>query len=609
MNTHADRLAALRAQLQAQGLDGFIIPLTDEHMSEYVGAYARRLEWLTGFQGSAGSAAVLADSPASAGSARGAAIFIDGRYTIQVRAQVDGSLYEYRSVPSEPMSAWLAENAPAGGRIGYDPWLATRAFVQQTAAALAPTGATLVPVTQNPVDVIWAAKPQPSAAPAETLGDEFTGRNSADKRATIAAETRKAGANAVILSALDSIAWAFNIRGADVSRTPVVRAFAIVRDDATATLYTGPDKISAEVRAHLGPQVSIEPYEAFGPALEALTGTVLLDPAWCVAAIFEALGRGKARIVEGRDPCIVPKAAKNGTEQDGMRAAHIRDGAAVAKFLHSIDANPPVDEQDAERRLEGFRRESNLLKDLSFDSISALGPNAALPHYRSEAATNRPFAGEMCYLIDSGGQYPDGTTDITRTVAIRAPTAEFRDRFTRVLKGHIALAVARFPRGTRGGQLDILARQFLWVAGLDYAHGTGHGVGHFLGVHEGPQRIASAPGAQGVDEVLLPGMVLSNEPGFYKTGEYGIRIENLVIVVEDAQPGDEHPMLAFDTITLAPIDKRLVEPSLLTPAEIDWLDQYHARVREALEPQLDGQTRDWLLQATSPLLADVRAAA
>jgi Xaa-Pro aminopeptidase len=600
MTKHADRLAALRTQLQAQGLDGFIIPLTDEHMSEYVGAYARRLEWLTGFQGSAGSAAVLKDK---------AAIFVDGRYTIQVRAQVEGALYEYRSVPSEPMAAWLGDNAAAGAKIGYDPWLTTRAFAQQTAVALAAKGATLVAVTNNPIDAIWTGKPHPSDAPAEILGDEFTGQSSCDKRARIAAEARKVGADAVILSALDSIAWAFNIRGADVSRTPVVRAFALLRTDGSATLFTNPAKITPEVRAHLGPDVDVQPYEAFGPALEALTGTVFLDPAWSVAAIFEALGRSKARIVEGRDPCILPKAAKNPTELDGMRAAHVRDGAAIAKVLHSIDAGPPLDEQDAERRLEGFRRESNLLKDLSFDSISALGPNAALPHYRSEAATNRPFTGEMCYLIDSGGQYPDGTTDITRTVALKAPTPEFRDRFTRVLKGHIALAVARFPRGTRGFQLDILARQYLWSAGLDYAHGTGHGVGHFLGVHEGPQRIASAPGAQGVDEVLLPGMVLSNEPGFYKAGEYGIRIENLVIVVEDSRKGDEQPMLAFETITLAPIDKRAIEPALLTPEEIDWLDSYHARVREALEPQLDGAARDWLLQATSPLLAETRAAA
>jgi Xaa-Pro aminopeptidase len=305
----------------------------------------------------------------------------------------------------------------------------------------------------------------------------------------------------------------------------------------------------------------------------------------------------------------LPKAAKNGVELDGMRAAHVRDGAAISKFLHSLDSAPPRDELDASDRLEAFRRESNLLKDLSFDSISAIGPNAALPHYRSEAATNRPFAGESIYLIDSGGQYPDGTTDITRTVAIGTPSAEMRDRYTRVLKGHIALATARFPKGTRGGQLDILARQFLWSAGLDYAHGTGHGVGHFLGVHEGPQRIAAAVGAPGVEEVLQPGMVLSNEPGYYKVGDYGIRIENLVIVNEDPRPGDIEPMLAFETITLAPIDKRLIEPALMTAAEIGWLDDYHERVRTALAPILSGAAHDWLLAATSPLLEDARAVA
>lgn len=600
MTSAADRLAALRATLKAQGLDGFIVPLTDEHMSEYVGGYAQRLGWLTGFQGSAGTAVVLADS---------AAIFVDGRYTIQVRAQVDGNLYQYRSVPAEPVAGWLAEHAPTGARIGYDPWLTTRAFLRAAEIALAPKGILLVAVTSNPVDAVWADRPAPPLAPAEILGEEFSGRSSADKRAAIAAEANKAGASAVILSALDSIAWAFNIRGSDVSRTPVVRAFAIVRADGSATLFTAPAKITPEVKAHLGPDVTVEPYEAFGPALERLEGKVLLDPAWSVAAIFEALGRGKAAIIEARDPTTLPKSAKNPVELDGMRAAHVRDGAAIAKFLHSVDSSLPQDEIDASDRLEAFRRESNLLKDLSFDSISAVGPNAALPHYRSEPETKRAFAGEAIYLIDSGGQYPDGTTDITRTVALQNPPAEMKDRFTRVLKGHIALAMARFPRGTRGGQLDILARQFLWGVGLDYAHGTGHGVGHFLGVHEGPQRIAAAVGAPGVDEVLLPGMVISNEPGFYKAGAYGIRIENLVIVVEDQRPSDEQPMLAFETITLAPIDKRLIEPALLTPAEIDWLDAYHARTRAALEPQLDGPARDWLIDATSPLTVETRAAA
>ncbi|WP_374386495.1 aminopeptidase P family protein [Sandaracinobacter sp.] len=609
MTDSAAKLAALRATLKADGLDGFIVPLTDEHMSEYVGAYAQRLGWLTGFQGSAGSAAVLADRPTDAGPACGAAIFVDGRYTIQVRAQVDGDLYEYRSVPAEPLHLWLAENAAPGSRIGYDPWLTTRAFLRTAEAALAAKDIRLVPVAANPVDKVWADQPAPPMGAAEIHGAEFAGRSSADKRAAIAAELKKAGATAVLLSALDSIAWAFNIRGHDVARTPVVRAFAIVRDDATATLFTAPSKIPGEVAAHLGPYVTIQPYKAFGPALEALEGAVMLDPAWSVAAIFEALGRGKARIIEARDPTILPKSAKNPVELDGMRAAHVRDGGAIAKFLHSLETALPADEIDASDRLEAFRRESNLLKDLSFDSISAVGPNAALPHYRSEPETKRAFAGETIYLIDSGGQYPDGTTDITRTVALGTPTAEMKDRYTRVLKGHIALAVARFPKGTRGGQLDILARQFLWSAGLDYAHGTGHGVGHFLGVHEGPQRIAAAVGAPGVEEVLLPGMVLSNEPGFYKAGDYGIRIENLVIVVEDSRPTDEQPMLAFETITLAPIDKRLIEPALLTPAETGWLDAYHERVRAALEPQLDGPARDWLLAATAPLLAEARAAA
>ncbi len=600
MSIYADRLAALRAELAARGLDGFIVPLTDEHMSEYVGSYARRLEWLTGFVGSAGSAVVLAAK---------AAMFVDGRYTLQVRQQVDGALYEYRSVPSEPLVDWMAANAAAGTRIGYDPWLTTRAFVRNAEAALVAKGASLVAVDSNPIDSIWTDRPSPSPAPAEVLGVEFAGQASADKLAMLAAELKARGAGTLVIAALDSIAWAFNIRGSDVSRTPVVRAFALVRDDASATLFTDPAKITSEVAAHLGADVEVRPYGDFGPVLEGLAGKVMLDPAWCVAAVFEALARSGATLLEGRDPCIGPKAAKNEVELNGMRAAHVRDGLAVSKFLHSLAADPAVDELEAQARLEGFRRESNLLRDLSFDSISAFGPNGASPHYRSEPASNLPLAGNSLYLIDSGGQYPDGTTDITRTIAIGTPTAEMRDRFTRVLKGHIALATARFPKGTRGGQLDSFARQFLWSAGLDYAHGTGHGVGHFLGVHEGPQRIASAPGAMGVDEVLQPGMVLSNEPGFYKAGEYGIRIENLVIVVEDPRRGDVEPMLAFETITLAPIDKELVEPALMTAVEIGWLDAYHARVRDAHAPQLEGEVLDWLLAATAPLLEKARVAA
>ncbi len=600
MTTHRARIAALRAQLAQQSLDGFIVPLTDEHMSEYVGTYARRLEWLTGFEGSAGSAVVLSDR---------AAMFTDGRYTLQVRQQVDGGIYAFRPVPAESPASWLAEEAPAGARIGYDPWLATRAFVRGAAAALAASGGTLVAVRQNPIDAIWTDKPAPSTAPAEMLADTFSGMAAREKRAGLAAAMRAHGADWLILSALDSIAWTFNIRGADVPRTPVVRAFALVKADGSATLFTDPAKISAEVAAHLGPDVGVRPYGDFSAALETLTGVVMLDPAWCVAAIFDHLAKSGATIVEAPDPAVAPKAAKNRVEQDGIRAAHVRDGLAVSRFLHSLDANPPKDELEAEARLEGFRRESNMLKDLSFDSISAFGPNGAAPHYRSTPESNAPFAGNSLYLIDSGGQYPDGTTDITRTVAFGTPSAEMRDRFTRVLKGHIALATARFPRGTRGGQLDILARQFLWSAGLDYAHGTGHGVGHYLGVHEGPQRIAAAASAPGIEVPLVPGMLLSNEPGFYKAGEYGIRIENLVIVQEDRRPGDLEPMLAFETVTLAPIDLRLVEPALMTAPEIAWLDAYHARVRDAHAPHLEGAALAWLLDATRSLANRHKAAA
>ncbi len=603
MTTAADRLARLRGELAAHGLDGFLVPLTDEHSSEYVGDYARRLHWLTGFAGSAGTAVVLAGT---------AALFVDGRYTLQVRQQVPEGLYEFRQVPAEPPEAWLAERAPAGARIGYDPWLHTRPGLHRIEAALARAGrgAALVAVDQNPVDSIWADRPAPSTAPAEVLDEALAGRSSADKRRAIGQAIAAAGADAAVIAALDSVAWLFNIRGADVPRTPVVRAFALLWADGRATLFTDPAKIPPEVGAHLGGEVAVEPYAAILPAIERFGGRLMMDPAWCVAALFDAAARrGGVTVVEGRDPCILPKAAKNAVELAGMRAAHVRDGLAVTRFLHSLEADPPADELAAESRLAALRRESNLLKDLSFDPISGFGPNGAIVHYRASPETNRRFEGDSLYLIDSGGQYPDGTTDITRTIAIGTPTAEMRACYTRVLKGHVALATARFPKGTRGGQLDVLARQYLWAAGLDYAHGTGHGVGHYLGVHEGPQRIAAAVGAPGVEEPLLPGMVLSNEPGFYKEGAWGIRIENLVIVVEDPKPGDAQPMLAFETITLAPLDRRLIEVSLLSAAEIEWVDAYHARVRAAHAAHLSGAALDWLEAATAPLVPAARQAA
>ncbi len=595
-------LALLRRELAARGLDGFLVPLTDAHMSEYVAARARRLEWLSGFTGSAGSAVVLAEE---------AAIFVDGRYTEQVKGEVDPAQFAICAVPATSPAEWLAARAPAGAAIGYDPWLHTRRELEGLRRA-AP-GVRLVAVEGNPVDAVWAGQPAPPSGVAVPHDLAFAGEAHGDKLGRIGAAIAAAGAELGVIAALDSVAWAFNLRGTDVHRTPVVEAFALVAADGTATLFLAPGKVTPDLLAHLGEAVAIRPYAEFAAALGALSGRrVLVDPAGCVSAIPDALEAGGATLVFARDPTVLMKATKNPVEVAGARAAHARDGLAVARFLAWVDREAPsgrIDELSAQARLEGFRRESNLLRDLSFDSISAFGPNGAFPHYRSTPRSNRRLAGDGLYLIDSGGQYPDGTTDITRTVAIGTPTAEMRDRFTRVLKGHVALATARFPKGTRGGQLDILARQHLWAAGLDYAHGTGHGVGSYLSVHEGPQRIAAAISAPGIDEPLLPGMILSNEPGFYKVGGYGIRIENLVLVVEDPREGDSAPMLAFETLTLAPIDLSLVEPALMTAAEIAWLDAYHARVRAALAPHLEGADLAWLEAATRPLRAEVRAAA
>ncbi len=595
MSTYRDRLAALRHTLAENRYDGFVVPLTDEHMSEYVGSYAQRLEWLTGFEGSAGSAVVLTGE---------AGIFVDGRYTLQVRDQVDGTLYQYLGVPKVQIADWLEGKVGPGQRIGFDPWLHTRGWVEATGKRVAAKGAELVPVTDNPVDRVWTDRPAPSAERFDVHGDELSGRSSADKRAEIARWLAEKKADCVVVAALDSIAWLFNVRGRDVSRTPVALAFAIVGADGKAQLFTAPAKITDEVKVHLGQDVTLLPPEAFVETLQALgkTGkTVVADPATCVAAIFQALEAGGARIVEARDPCILAKAIKNPVEIAGTKSAHVRDGAALSRFLHWFDDKAPggtLDELAASDQLEAFRRESNLLKDLSFDTISGAGPNGAIVHYRASPATNRKVENDSIFLLDSGGQYLDGTTDVTRTMIVGTPSAEMKDRFTRVLKGHIALGMARFPAGTRGSQLDVLARQFLWQAGLDYAHGTGHGVGSFLSVHEGPQRIATFGGG---DEPLVAGMILSNEPGYYKTGEYGIRIENLVLVVPVEVEGAEQSLLGFETLTLAPIDLRLVDTALLTDAERDWLNAYHARVRETLTPIVPEDVRPWLTEATRAL--------
>jgi Xaa-Pro aminopeptidase len=593
MSTYEDRLKALREELARRRLDGFVVPLTDEHMSEYVGAYAQRLAWLTGFQGSAGSAVVL---PAEA------AIFVDGRYTLQVREQVDGKHWSYESVPQTSIADWLESHATAGGRIGYDPWLHTKGWVTAAQKALAAKGAELVAVDTNPVDAIWPDRPSPSAARLVVQPDALTGKASAAKRADIADWLTDRKADSAVLSALDSIAWTFNIRGQDVDRTPVALAYAIVHADATADLYVAPDKIDDGVRVHLGNGVRLHDRSDFEPALRGMAGkTVAVDPERAVAAIFEALEAGGAVLVEARDPVVLPKAVKNEVEIAGHKAAQARDGAALSRFLHwlSVEAlGGGLDELTASDRLQAFRAETGLLKDLSFDTISGAGPNGAVVHYRASEETNRRLEPGSLYLVDSGGQYQDGTTDVTRTISIGTPTGEMRDRYTRVLKGHVAVAQAIFPRGTRGGQLDILARQFLWAAGLDYAHGTGHGVGAYLSVHEGPQRIATFGGG---DEPLQPGMILSDEPGYYKAGEYGIRIENLILTVALDVAGAEKEMFGFETLTFAPYERALIDVAMLDAGEIAWIDGYHARVREIVAPQLEGDAAGWLLQATSPL--------
>ncbi|MFL6725806.1 MAG: aminopeptidase P family protein [Sphingomicrobium sp.] len=597
MSSYADRLKALREQLKAEKLDGFVVPLTDEHMSEYVGSYAQRLAWLTGFQGSAGSAVVLPEE---------AAIFVDGRYTLQVRQQVSATEWSYQSVPETSTTQWLEEHAPEGARIGYDPWLHTSDWVKKAKEALASRGAELVPVDRNPIDEIWKDRPEASKAHLAVQPDQYAGKSAAEKRTEIGDWLVKHHADAAVLSALDSIAWAFNIRGADVTHTPVALAYALVHADGTADLFVASEKIDAEVRQHLGNGVRLHERYSFEGALSALKGkTVVVDPERAVAAIFEALEKAGAKILPLRDPTILPKALKNPAEIAGQKAAQERDGAVISKFLHWIDEQAPkgdVDELKASDHLEALRRENPELRDLSFDSISGAGPNGAIVHYRSSEKTNRKLEKGTLYLIDSGGQYVDGTTDITRTVPIGEPTAEMRDRFTRVLKGHIAIATAVFPKGTRGSQLDSFARRPLWEAGLDYAHGTGHGVGSFLAVHEGPQRISPVGSSQsGGDEPLAAGMIISNEPGYYKTGEYGIRIENLVLVVPREIEGAEKEMLGFETLTFAPIDRRLIDVEMLEPEEIVWLNCYHAHVLARIGPRLSGADLAWLQQACAPI--------
>jgi len=599
MQTHEARLDGLRKELARRGLDGFVIPISDEHMSEYVGSYAQRLNWLTGFGGSAGSAAVLQDR---------AAMFTDGRYTVQVREQVSGALYDYEDVPATSPAKWLAEHAPEGAKIGYDAWLHGIGWAEEAEAAFARKGIELVPVDGNPIDAIWNDRPQASLAAAVPHGDEHAGRSSADKRSEVADWLKQEGYDATVVSALDSVAWLLNMRGSDVDNTPVALSYVLAHADGTAELFIAPDKVTPELTQHLGNAVTVRDRAEFVPALEALKGKrVAVDPNHAVAGIFHALEQGGASVVRTDDPTVLPKAIKNPAEQQGHRDAQSRDGAAVARFLRWLGIEAPkggVDELAAAAKLREFREAGGLLKDASFDTISAAAGHAALPHYKVDEDSNIPIPPSSIYLVDSGGQYLDGTTDITRTVWIGPgePSAEMVERNTRVLKGHIQLDMQKFPDRTTGGALDALARMHLWNGGVDYGHGTGHGVGSFLSVHEGPQRISKPGGAfPGTETPLREGMILSNEPGYYKPGEYGIRIENLVLVVDAGIEGSEGKYLGFETLTLVPLDRTLVDKTLLSEAEIGWWNDYHAAVRKVLAPQLEGADLAWLEEQCAPL--------
>ena len=589
----AERLARLRRELAARTLDGFVVPRSDEHQGEYVPPRGQRLAWLTGFTGSAGLAIVLRDR---------AALFVDGRYTLQAAQQVDGGLFEIRHLIDEPPARWLETALAAGMLLGYDPWLHTPHEVARFRAAAEKAGAALRAVSDNPLDRVWADQPAAPLAPVVPHPERFAGESAASKRTRLGRALAEAGAAAAVLTMPELIAWLLNIRGGDVPHTPLPLSFAILRQDGSVTLFIDPRKLAPGLDRHLGNGVTVVPPEELGPALDALAaegGRVQADPASAASWIFDRLETAKAKILQAADPCLLPKACKNAAELDGTRAAHRRDGAALTRFLAWLAHEAPkggLREIAASDRLEAIRREGEYFRDLSFPTISGAGSNGAIVHYRAMPETEKRLEPGTLYLLDSGAQYLDGTTDVTRTVAIGEPTQEMRDRFTRVLKGHIALALARFPKGTTGTQLDGFARRGLWQAGLDYDHGTGHGVGSYLGVHEGPQRISKAPSAQ----PLLPGMIVSNEPGYYKTGAYGIRIENLVLV-QPSNGAAEREMLGFETLTLAPIDRALVEPSLLEDEEIAWLDHYHAHVREVLTPLVDPATAAWLTAATRPV--------
>ncbi|EKA6057076.1 aminopeptidase P family protein [Vibrio parahaemolyticus] len=591
-NDTLSRVNAIREWLDQHNIDALLIPHEDEYLGEYVPAHNERLHWLTGFTGSAGAAVITQDK---------AAIFVDGRYTVQVTKQVPNELFEYRHLIKEPALDWIQDNLTANASVAIDPRMHSSAWLDMAQAKLAGK-LELNILSSNPIDALWHDRPAPVVSDVRLMPTEAVGQSSESKRKEIAQLVTKAGADSAVITALDSICWLLNVRGLDVSRLPVLLSHAILHADSSVEYFLDPARLPAEFAAHVGTGVTVHHPEALQSRLEAMSGKkVLLDPAISNAWFKLVLQNAGASVIAAADPCLMPKAAKNEVEIAGMKACHIRDGVAMSKFLCWLDAEVAAgnlhDEATLADRLEAFRKEDPTLMDLSFDTISAAGGNAAMCHYNHE---NQPEPGKLelntLYLVDSGGQYLDGTTDITRTIAIGQPSAEMIKQFTLALKGHIGVARARFPKGTRGYQIDTLARQHLWAEGYDYDHGTGHGVGHFLSVHEGPASISKKQ----IDVPLTEGMVLSNEPGYYRADAFGIRIENLELVVETPTNGD-FPVLSFESLTRCPIDKRNINVDMLTRPELAWLNDYHQKVWEQISPLVEGEVKEWLREATLPL--------
>ncbi|EMF7415108.1 aminopeptidase P family protein [Vibrio parahaemolyticus] len=591
-NDTLSRVNAIREWLAQHNIDALLIPHEDEYLGEYVPAHNERLHWLTGFTGSAGAAVITQDK---------AAIFVDGRYTVQVTKQVPNELFEYRHLIEEPALDWIQDNLTANASVAIDPRMHSSAWLDMAQAKLAGK-LELNILSSNPIDELWHDRPAPVVSDVRLMPTEAVGQSSESKRKEIAQLVTKAGADSAVITALDSICWLLNVRGLDVSRLPVLLSHAILHADSSVEYFLDPARLPAEFAAHVGTGVTVHHPEALQSRLEAMSGKkVLLDPAISNAWFKLVLQNTGASVIAAADPCLMPKAAKNEIEIAGMKACHIRDGVAMSKFLCWLDAEVAAgnlhDEATLADRLEAFRKEDPTLMDLSFDTISAAGGNAAMCHYNHE---NQPEPGKLelntLYLVDSGGQYLDGTTDITRTIAIGQPSAEMIKQFTLALKGHIGVARARFPKGTRGYQIDTLARQHLWAEGYDYDHGTGHGVGHFLSVHEGPASISKKQ----IDVPLTEGMVLSNEPGYYRADAFGIRIENLELVVETPTNGD-FPVLSFESLTRCPIDKRNINVDMLTRPELAWLNDYHQKVWEQISTLVEGEVKEWLREATLPL--------